>query len=175
MQGIIRIAFAAGVAAILGNAVGADAELAAWNQERVTRYAAELEEATKALEEALVREPTYVQPATQRAYYQAREEVRAMHAAARRLHNSLSNGEAQPATRPIFQRIQLLRRNAEEQGRKALIPDHIMQKTGPVGQAIMKLRPYYEEEEGAAAAPMEEQGESMGADAMDEEPMDDME
>jgi len=142
--------------ATLGLALGlallcapAAAGAAAWNQERVTQYAEELVASSGELAEALGKRPTYVTPVNQRAFYQARDDVRTMHHVSERLHSQLKDGEGMEATLPTFKRLQLLRRAAEENGRKAAIPDDIMAKATPVGGALNKLRPYYETEEDA--------------------------
>ena len=141
---LVRATIVFGVALALG--LGAQAELASWDQERVTSYAAELETATNELNRALAGRPTYVTQVNQRAFYQARDDIRVMHTSARHLHNKLKEGEGRDSTLPVFKRIRLLQRTAQEEGRKAAIPEDIMAKATPVGVAIIKLRPYYEEE-----------------------------
>jgi hypothetical protein len=122
------------------------AEPAEWDQERMTGYANELLAATSDLNSALAARPSYVTQANQRAFYQARDDIRVMHHSTKRLVSRLEAGEGRDETHPIFKRISLLRNSAAEEGRKAAIPEDIMAKAVPVGAALLKIRPYYEGE-----------------------------
>lgn len=156
---------------ILGGAIGAMVgavwlvaplaafgELANWNQERVASYAAELKTATQALYDEIVRMPRDPKLNAE-MYYQARDDVRTMNNSARFLAKALADGKGREETAPTFARIQTLRRDAEETGRNALIPDAVMARITPVGAALLKLRPYYE------AEPPREATGTRGADA----------
>ncbi len=136
----------AALAACLFLAAPASAELARWDQDRVTSYAEELATATQELYRALGSRPTYLNQANQRAYYQARDDVRVMNSSAKHLLSKLKDGEGRDETAPIFKRIRLLQRSAQDEGRKASIPEDIMDKAAPVGGSLLKLRPYYEAE-----------------------------
>jgi hypothetical protein len=127
-------------------ATQAPAELAQWDQARVTQYAQELSKACDELQRALEAQPTYTTPINQRSYYQASDDIRVMANSARHLASALKKGEDREKTYPAFRRIRSLQRSAQEEGRKALIPDNIMSKATPVGGAIIKLAPYYEEQ-----------------------------
>jgi hypothetical protein len=130
--------------AILLGSAGAWAELANWNQERVTGYAKELANACDELNVAMNQMP--IQQAKQRVFFQARDDVRMLERASHGLAAALESGDGREATEPRYKRIQLLRRDAEENSRQADMPDALMDKIIPVGVAILKLRPYYEEE-----------------------------
>jgi len=134
-----------GLALALAPAAAFAQDLATWNQERVTQYAGELSTACHALYDELVALPSGAQ-IKREPYFQAREDVRSMNAAARHLASALESGEDRESTDPTFRRIQTLRRDAEESGRQALIPAAVMSKVGPVGVALLKLRPYYQAE-----------------------------
>lgn len=132
-------------AALVLVSTAASADLATWSQERVTQYAEELATATGALYDELQAMPREAELSAE-MYWQARDDVRSMHSSARHLARALKNGDDREKTAPTFARIQTLRRDAEENGRKAMIPDPVMAKVGPVGVALLKLRPYYQEE-----------------------------
>jgi hypothetical protein len=145
---IFRTALAVVAALAAGTALGAgraSAELAQWDQARVTQYAQELEKASDELQRALDAQPTYTTPINQRSYYQASDDIRVMANSAKHLVAELKSGKGRAETYPTFQRIRSLQKNAQEEGRKAMIPEHIMGKATPVGGAIIKLAPYYEE------------------------------
>ena len=124
------------------------AELANWNQERVTGYAKELVDACEGLAVAVNQLP--IQQAKQRVFYQARDDIRIMERAAKGLAAALESGEDRAATEARFKRIQLLRRDAEVNARGADFPEGVFDKIFPVGGALLKLRPYYEEDPEAA-------------------------
>lgn len=134
------------LAPLLGPAARAQDEPAArWDQTRVTAYAKELAQAAKELHDALDSMPDQVVPAHQRAFYQARDDVRMLERAAEGFAKELEAGASKAEVAPRFARIQSLRRSAEENGRKALIPDAVMAKITPVGGALIKLAPYFRE------------------------------
>ncbi len=134
------------LAPLLGPAARAQDEPAArWDQERVTAYARELAQAAEALDAAMDEMPEQVVPAHQRAFYQARDDIRMLERAAQGFAKQLEAGASKEAVAPRFARIQALRRSAEENGRKALIPDAVMAKATPVGGALIKLAPYFRE------------------------------
>lgn len=135
------------VAALFGVAGAAQEEggepVADWNQERVTGYAKELSEACRELKTAMAQLPTSLDPAKQRSWHRAKDDVRMLNSASRGLAASLEKGEGKEETLPRFKRIEVLRNDAAENGRKALIPNSVLEKVTPVGVALMKLAPYY--------------------------------
>jgi hypothetical protein len=143
---MLRGIVAAGAAAFLLAAGAAHAELAKWDQQRVTKYAQELSTATEDLRRALEKLPIQQFATQQRAFYQVRDTIRMLDRAANGLAEALASGEGMEATYPRFKRILLLRDDAVEQGRRADIPNDVMDKVTPAGSALIKLRPYYEEE-----------------------------
>jgi hypothetical protein len=148
-----RVIVAAAAAALWLAAGAASAELAKWDQQRVTKYAEELEQATRELRRALEKLPIQQAATQQRAFYQVRDTIRLLDRAAGGLSEALKAGEGMDATHPRFKRILLLRDDAVEQGRRADVPNDVMEKVTPVGGALLKLRPYYEEEPAPGAEP----------------------
>ncbi len=116
---------------------------AKWDQQRVTAYAVELETAAEALRQAMLEEPAIISLAQQRAYYEAREDVRLIRNSAGHLAKRLKEGKGRDETYPIFRRIDSLRRDAEENGRKAEFSDDTMEQVFAVGSALIKIGPYY--------------------------------
>ncbi|MBW2242106.1 MAG: hypothetical protein JRH01_08965 [Deltaproteobacteria bacterium] len=140
------VALFAGVALLAGAGAALardDEPVADWNQERVTSYAKELSEACSALKDAVAKTPTNLLPANQRSFYRAKDDVRMLTSAARGLAKSLENGEGKEETLPRFKRIELLRNDAAENGRSAMLADDVLAKVTPVGVALIKLAPYY--------------------------------
>ncbi len=136
---------AAAAAALVFTAGAASADLAKWDQARVTKYATELAVATDDLRQAL--EGVGIQNATQaNAYYQVRETVKNLDTAAEGLASALQSGDGYEKTLPRYKRLQSLRRDAADQGRRADIPEAVFEKVFSVGNALFLLTPYYEEE-----------------------------
>jgi hypothetical protein len=143
---------AAGAAAWLIVAGAASAELARWDQERVAKYAAELKLATANLKQS-IDDIGILNAAQANSLYQVRDTVEMLDTAANGLDHALRNGKSREETTARFKRIQTLRRDAEEEGRSADIPEAVFEKIFPVGAALQKLRPYYVEEPPKEAPP----------------------
>ena len=143
-SGLAFVVFALVLAPFLASAEPA----AKWDSKRVAQYAEELVKATDALDNAFRQEPSIPSPAFERVYYEAREDVRLMNNSARHLHARVKSGVGYKETYPTYRRIVSLRRDAEESGRKALIPEPVMAKIFDVGEALFKLAPYYTDTEG---------------------------
>ena len=126
-------------------ASAASAELAAWDQKRVAKYAEELTVATEDLKRALdtIGAPSYAQ---QNAVYQVKDTVKLLDTASTGLAEALKSGKGRDETLPRFRRVDTLRRDAEREGRSADIRDDVFEKVISVGSALLKLRPYYLDE-----------------------------
>jgi hypothetical protein len=141
VRGFVLVA----LAAALGTAGAGHAELPKWDQDRVTSYAEELVVAANDLELSLKR--IGIQNlANANAMYQAQDTIGMLHTASRGLAAALKNGKGREETTPRFKRIDTLRRDAEVEGRRADIPEQVFEKVFLVGNALIKLRPYYVEE-----------------------------
>jgi hypothetical protein len=131
--------------------VAAGAELAKWDQERVTGYASELAKACSDLSVAVRQEAGATQdPSQQNAMYRVQESVKVLCTTSRQLEANLKDGRGRDETTPIYMKMPTLRRDAEEDARRALITESTMDKVFAVGGPLMRLRPYYEEEPKAA-------------------------
>jgi hypothetical protein len=151
-RGILAAVSAAAFVSVVA-AAGARAELATWDQARVTKYAEELAVATDELSQAL--ESVGIQNVTQaNARYQVRDTVQMLNTASTGLAEALKNGKGRDETLPRYKRVETLRRDAEEESRRADIPENVFEKVFSVGGALIKLRPYYVDEP-AQEAPAE--------------------
>jgi hypothetical protein len=127
------------------------AELAKWDQARVTQIAEELEPALKDLRQTMKDAPTSLDPSRQRALYVALDDVRIMTNSAALLANKLKAGEGRDETYAVWRRLDLLRRDFEENARKAVLEDAIMDKVLVAGELLIRLTPYYASEEARSA------------------------
>jgi hypothetical protein len=143
---MFRSIVTAAAAAFLLTASAASAELAQWDQERVAKYAAELAVATNDLKQAL--DAVGIQNfAQQNAMYQVKDTVEILHRTAGGLAEALKGGKSREETMPRYRRLKSLQRDAEEEGRSADIPESVFAKVFAAGSALIKLAPYYEEDQ----------------------------
>jgi len=126
------------------------AELAKWDQARVTQIAEEFAGAMKDLRKEIQAAPPITDPARQRAQYVALDDVRIMSNTATLLANKLKAGEGREETFAAWRRLDLLRRDFEENARKAMIEDAIMEKILTAGELLIRLTPYYRADAEAA-------------------------
>jgi hypothetical protein len=125
----------------------ASAELAVWDQAKVTAIAAELVAATKDLRGALRKQqpPTLGQPGMA-SFHRLRDELSAIETAAGRLHRALAEGGTRDETFPTYRRMIRSVRNAAEDARRISIGEPAAGKIKAAGDVLRRLRPYYEEE-----------------------------
>ena len=141
-------AVCAAVALLLLPAAGF-ADLAKWDQARVTQIAEELAAAMKDLRKEIRATPLSEDPTRQRARYEALEDLRIMTNSSKHLAAQLKEGKSRDQTFATWRRLGLLRREIEENARKSLIPDPIMEKILKAGELLIRLTPYYASEEEA--------------------------
>lgn len=134
-------------ALLLGWASGpASAESESWDQQKVTAIAQELADAVKDLKDVVRQNPDQVSGSQRRAQYAAREDLRLLSNTTKHLALELEKGEGREATLPIYRRVQTLRRDAEEDGRKAMIQAPTMERISIAKEILARLAPYYAEE-----------------------------
>jgi hypothetical protein len=139
-SGIARLGLAAGLALCASPAF---AQAAQWDQQRVTQLATQLAAAVKDLRVEVRKSPDQPPGQSRRAQYQAREDLRLLQYTTQQLASSLAKGEDRDATAPIFQRIQTLRRDAAENGRKGMIPEATLAKIEKARELLDQISPYY--------------------------------
>lgn len=125
----------------------ARAELAKWDQARVTGIANDLAKAVKHLRSVTRKEP----PATlgqagRVAFYQFQDELGSIESSSRRLTKALQDGKGREQTYPTYQRMMASVRNAAEEARRANVSENVLNAIAPCSDALRRLRPYYEEE-----------------------------
>lgn len=126
----------------------------AWDQKAVTALAAEVAASLKDLNITVKKNPqAQVGSPQRRAQYNARESLRLLVNVSQRLVSQLRSGEDKDATLPTFKRMQSLRRDAEDEGRKGQIPGPTLEKVVAMQALMDRLAPYYEEAPAAAVTP----------------------
>ena len=149
IQGLRRIIALGAAAALLLLPTVALAELAAWDQGRVTQIAEEFAAAMKDLRTEMKSVKHVTDPARQRALYVALDDVRIMTNSSTLLANKLKAGEGREQTYAVWRRLDMLRRDFEANARKADIEDTIMAKILTAGELLIRLTPYYRVDEEA--------------------------
>ncbi|MDX1649259.1 MAG: hypothetical protein R3263_05330 [Myxococcota bacterium] len=143
---IVRGAFGLAFSGLLALGAGAAfAETAVWDQERVAVLAAELHQDVKDLKVTVQRNPDQPIGGARRAQYEARDQLRVLQTLARHLANDLEDGADREATITTYKRIQTVRRDLEEIGRKANLQNNTMEAVMEVQDVLRRLAPYYEE------------------------------
>lgn len=152
LSGFVRSAGIWGAVTLLVLGVAAGAQAAGWSQERVTALAGELHEEVHDLKVTVQTNPDQPIGGARRAQYEARDQLRVLQSLTRHLKTDLEEGAGLEATISTYKRIQTVRRDLEEIGRRADIQNATLEKVAAVEDVLRRLRPYYEEA-GAEASP----------------------
>jgi hypothetical protein len=114
-----------------------------WDQARVTQYAVEMSDAIDAAVHSMRKSPMQNMPTQRMAWYELREDLRLLDNSATHLKAELQSGSGMEETRATFDRIEMLRRQAEEHGRRSEIPSPVMDSLVKAGSLHNRMRPYY--------------------------------
>ena len=147
----------AALAAVSG-ATGASAQPAKWDQKRVTSIAQQLAVAVGQLYDNIVKLPSNANTPQRKVRFQALDDLRTLKQVSGSLARNLKAGKSREETYPTYQRIQTIRRDLEEHGRKADVKLDTLNSFAKVADLNRQLGPYYEEEAkeaGGASAPSE--------------------
>ena len=124
---------------------GSFAELAQWDQERVTALGAELSEACDALYDTFVKEPEKgIGSGQARDYYRLRQVIRRVKGEARHLSASLKKGEGCDQTLPIYENLMVMVRDARELSQRAFTSNYVLDKAAAAGDVLRRIAPYYD-------------------------------
>ncbi len=138
------LAFAAAVAVVCG-ATGAKAELAKWDQKRAASIAQQLASAVGELRENIRKQPPVANSPQRKVRYQALDDLRTLKQVCDNLARDLKAGKGRDETYPIYQRIQTIRRDLEEHGRKADVKLDTLNSYAKVADLLRQIGPYYED------------------------------
>ena len=142
---LVRGALVLGLTLGLGQLAGAQAKEVGWNQGRATAIAEALADELAKLDLAAAKVPPDISMSQQRAQYTLQEDIRLLKNSSRFLAKQLKAGKTREETRPIYDRMQQIRGSAEENARRTLIPESLMDQILAVGGQILQLQPYYRE------------------------------
>ena len=132
--------------AILG-VPDARADLAKWDQAKVTAAAEDLARATVALRGGLrARPPNTLGQPGRRAFFSLREETQVLVSTSGRLQRALAGGAAMEETYPTFRRLVRAGRRGARELRRIDLDIETRNNVEAVADGIRKLRPYFEPE-----------------------------
>jgi hypothetical protein len=121
------------------------AELAKWDQERVTALAAELTQACNALYDTFLKEPeSTIGSGQARDYYRLRQIVRRIKGDAKHLSAALANGEGYEQTLPIYENLMVMVRDAREVAKRTFTSNYVLDKAAATGDVLRRIAPYYD-------------------------------
>ena len=121
------------------------AELAAWDQERVTALGAELAKASDALYDTFLKEPQQqIGSGQARDYYRLRQLVRRIKDQARQLSGALAKGEGYDETLPIYENLMTMVRDAREISKRTFTSNFVLDKAAAAGDVLRRIAPYYD-------------------------------
>jgi len=134
------------VLAALLLAPSARAELAAWDQGKVTGLAKDLVKATDALHEAFIQQSPPANPGSTQseAYYRLRFSVWMIHSEASILLTSLENGDAREPTQWVYDNLMSHTRSARSEAQRASVAKEVGERAGAVRGVLNRLGPYYD-------------------------------
>jgi hypothetical protein len=139
----------------VGGATSAKAEAAKWDQKRVTSIAQQLAAAVGQLYDIVSKQPASANTPQRKVRYQALDDLRTLKQVSGSFARNLKDGKGREETYPTYQRIQTIRRDLEEHGRRADVKLDTLNSYAKVADLNRQLGPYYEEEakevEGAPA------------------------
>jgi hypothetical protein len=114
-----------------------------WDQARVTQYAVDLDTRVRDAYDQMIKSPTQITPQQRTVWFELKEDLRLLQNSSAHLKAELQEGKGVDETRATFDRIDMLRRNAEEHGRSALIPAPVLDALVSAGAVHNQMKPYY--------------------------------
>jgi hypothetical protein len=149
------LATALGAVLVLALASPSHAELAAWDQAKVTALAKQLEENAGALYDTFYKQPPpSVGSGQSQDYRRLKQEVRRVKAEAKELARSLERGDGRDDTLPIYEQLMLEVRDARQMAARVFTTQDVQQRAAAVRQGLNEIAPYYDPD----AVPLEPVG-----------------
>ena len=128
-------------------AASAAAELAPWDQARVTALAAQLVPAASELYDAFYKQPPPPStPRSRRDYERLKREIRHIRTQARGLAADLERGEGREQTLAPYQSLMTSVRWARERARSVFTTKDVEERAAALGRILGELAPYYDSE-----------------------------
>ena len=130
----------------------ARAELAAWDQAKVTALANQLSEAAGALYSSFYKQgPPQLASGQSDDYRQLKQEVRRIQSEAKELAGALGKGDGREDTLDIYDNLMDIVRDARDNARRMFNGKDVQDKATAVRQILNQITPYYDPD----AAPLQ--------------------
>ena len=124
-------------------AAPARAELATWDQAKVSALAEQLEKETKSLEDAFRKQPQAT-GAQRRSYYRLKQDVRKVRSAAEQLAGAVEKGATQEETLPIYEDLMQDVRRVRDFAPQLFTTRDVMDRASAARQVLNQITPYYD-------------------------------
>ena len=123
----------------------ASAQLADWDQERVTKLAVELRAKTVTLYDVFYKQPPATIGTVQaRSYYKVKELVRRIKREANHLADELEKGAGRVETKEIYDGLMEEVRDAQEEARRTFTSEDLLEAATSAGSTLRLISPYYD-------------------------------
>jgi hypothetical protein len=141
----LRVTCLLALTLVVLSAPNARADLAAWDQAKVTTLGKELVQATNALFETFRKQPPPSVGSMQGDSYQRLKQfVRLLHIESVELASSLQKGEGRDETLAIFDNLMQLARSARDEAARVFVAHDVSERAAAVRQVLNRLGPYYD-------------------------------
>jgi hypothetical protein len=114
-----------------------------WDQERLTRLAAQLHETVKDLRQEVGSQRPHIASLDASGHYRLRDDLRLIASETSHLHQALASGATRDETRPAFSRLASLRRDCADEMRKLYLGEPVLEKVKQAGSIVREMAPYY--------------------------------
>ena len=141
----LRVTCLLALTLLLLSAPNARAELAAWNQAKVTALGKQLVQATNALDETFRKQQPPSLGSTQgSSYHRLKQFVRMLHVVSLEFTGSLEKGEEREETLTIYDNLMQLARSARDEAARVFVAHDVSERASAVRQVLNQLGPYYD-------------------------------
>src|SRR5262245_9237785 len=144
------LVFAAFAAALLASGAPAHAELASWDQAKVTALAKQLDDASQKLYDTFYKQPKPT-VGQQRDFYRLKQDIRHIKNDARELRRQLEKGAGREETQPSYDDLMQGVRRAQDSAARVFTTKDLQDSAGAARTVLNQLSPYYD----ANAKPLE--------------------
>ena len=133
-------------------AAPARAELAAWDQAKVTALAGQLAEASSSLYSTFYKQgPPQLGSGQASDYRELKQQVRRIQSEAKELAGALGKGDGREDTLDIYENLMEIVRDARENARRVFSTKDVQDQASKVRQLLNQISPYYDPD----AAPLQ--------------------
>ncbi len=121
------------------------AQPATWDQERVTALGEELRKAVSGVRSGFRNQPPAgIGSGQARSFYAIQDKLRVIESESRAFASALEKGQGHDQTVHMYERIQMLRRDAAEIARRLMLTEPVLDKIAAARDVLIRLAPYYD-------------------------------